>query len=240
MHIKTLMTSSSLVLALLAPAAVMASVGWDDWVSEENGGPWSLCSYSSQAVSGFDCNGSYCDDVRVQCQTMPALVVAFDYNFSDWYSEESSGIGSVSSEGWYRYDDDNSHVCNYSGQSGILTGIHCHGSYCDDIQLECATPKRFADGWWQPVGMVDCSWTGWYSEEQPPLTFATGANRFITGVRCGGAHCDNKRYYVCSLDVPADSCGGECGGSAPSGCWCDAACQSYGDCCDDYTNVCLP
>jgi hypothetical protein len=34
------------------------------------------------------------------------------------------------------------------------------------------------------------------------------------------------------------SCAGACGGQAPSGCWCDATCASYGDCCFDRANVC--
>lgn len=29
-----------------------------------------------------------------------------------------------------------------------------------------------------------------------------------------------------------------CGGQAPGGCWCDAACAEYGDCCEDYQPVC--
>ncbi|MEZ4446673.1 MAG: hypothetical protein R3B72_46780 [Polyangiaceae bacterium] len=29
-----------------------------------------------------------------------------------------------------------------------------------------------------------------------------------------------------------------CGGQAPGGCWCDAACVDYGDCCSDYQGVC--
>ena len=240
MKSKTIATLSTFALALALPAAVMGATSWSDWVSEENGGPWSYCAPSNQAVSGFDCSGGYCDDVRVQCQTLPAGIIVQGYNFSDWYSEEDSGIGTWTSAGWYQYDDSYTHVCNGPGVSGIMTGIHCQGSNCDNIQLECATPRRISDGAWETVAMVDCAWTSWYSEEQPPLVFATGANRFIAGVRCGGSYCDNKRYYVCSLDVPNDSCGGACGSSAPDGCWCDASCQNYGDCCDDYTDVCVP
>ena len=35
----------------------------------------------------------------------------------------------------------------------------------------------------------------------------------------------------------AASCQGSCGGQG-TGCWCDAACTEYGDCCDDYAQVC--
>jgi hypothetical protein len=35
-----------------------------------------------------------------------------------------------------------------------------------------------------------------------------------------------------------NSCKAICGAKAPSGCWCDAACSSYGDCCPDKKAVC--
>lgn len=38
--------------------------------------------------------------------------------------------------------------------------------------------------------------------------------------------------------VPADSCWGRCGGQAPEGCWCDEACDQYGDCCGDICDAC--
>ena len=34
------------------------------------------------------------------------------------------------------------------------------------------------------------------------------------------------------------SCLGNCGGPAPGGCYCDDACQDYGDCCSDYSGCC--
>jgi len=36
----------------------------------------------------------------------------------------------------------------------------------------------------------------------------------------------------------SDSCVGHCGGQAPAGCFCDAACISKGDCCADSCEVC--
>jgi hypothetical protein len=40
-------------------------------------------------------------------------------------------------------------------------------------------------------------------------------------------------------DIPAAaSCEGACGQQAPGGCWCDAACAQYGDCCDDQPRAC--
>ena len=34
------------------------------------------------------------------------------------------------------------------------------------------------------------------------------------------------------------SCEGYCGGQSPAGCYCDDLCSQYGDCCDDYVEIC--
>ncbi len=36
-----------------------------------------------------------------------------------------------------------------------------------------------------------------------------------------------------------DSCQGNCGGQAPSGCYCDLMCSIYGDCCADKWTYCI-
>ncbi len=38
----------------------------------------------------------------------------------------------------------------------------------------------------------------------------------------------------------ASSCIDSCDGQAPTGCWCDAACNQFGDCCVDVENQCRP
>ena len=42
---------------------------------------------------------------------------------------------------------------------------------------------------------------------------------------------------ACVVGGP-DSCAGLCGGQAESGCWCDATCFGYGDCCEDICDFC--
>jgi hypothetical protein len=37
---------------------------------------------------------------------------------------------------------------------------------------------------------------------------------------------------------PGPSCQGLCGGQSPAGCFCDAACAQFGDCCPDKASVC--
>lgn len=41
-------------------------------------------------------------------------------------------------------------------------------------------------------------------------------------------------------DPLVGSCAGQCGGIAPSGCYCDADCMESGDCCPDVAQVCGP
>ncbi|MEM9461019.1 MAG: S8 family serine peptidase [Myxococcota bacterium] len=74
----------------------------------------------------------------------------------------------------------------------------------------------------------------------------------------GGCYCDDActQYNDCCddyqsecLDQPEpepepdpepdpNSCADSCGNQAPGGCYCDALCSQYGDCCEDYGSVC--
>ncbi len=49
---------------------------------------------------------------------------------------------------------------------------------------------------------------------------------------------DAARERDPSSQALAGSCEGNCGGEAPSGCFCDAECVENGDCCPDYRDVC--
>jgi len=57
---------------------------------------------------------------------------------------------------------------------------------------------------------------------------------------CGGSCGECAPPGLCDdagiCEAPA-SCAGQCGGQA-DGCFCDAVCQSYGDCCADFCQVC--
>jgi hypothetical protein len=172
---------------------------WTRWVSEENGGPPAYCQQWNEGAVGAGCSGSYCDNVRLLCETFP-YGITLDSSTNRWtgfFSEEESGLGSVTSAGWYRYDGSTYEVCHRSNTGGIVQGIRCSGRYCDNISLECSVPVRWVNGVRDPATMTNCSWSGWYSEEQGSKDF--GSNRYITGVKCSGRYCDNKQYYVCSL-----------------------------------------
>ena len=228
---------AAFALVTLGGAGVShANLGWTPWVSEENGGPWTYCVGSNEAARGFFCSGGYCDNVRLYCDVLPFDITVHSYVTSGFFSEETDGVGTVTSQGWYRYDTDNSHVCNYSGAAGVMTGIRCRGGNCDDINIECATPYTYFDGAYEPVELTDCEWTGYVSEENSPMYMPVGY--FISGVQCQGSKCDNKRFYMCRMQPSADSCEESCGGEARSGCGCDPWCDYYGDCCSDYVDAC--
>lgn len=144
--------------------------------SEETPGA-SQCP-ADQVVTGFECTGSYCDNVSIECHDYGTNVASFG-QWSMWFEHEHGAIpggpGTVKS----------SHVCP-SGTK--ITGIDCWGNYCDNISIECTS----APG----LGNSRCQWTGWFSEENPgPFLAASGDA--IQGIWCSGTHCDNKRFLVC-------------------------------------------
>jgi len=66
---------------------------------------------------------------------------------------------------------------------------------------------------------------------------------FDLPIECGGTasedECSGENIMQTPTPAPVpDSCLNHCGGG-PSGCFCDDQCQGYGDCCDDYEEICL-
>lgn len=109
---------------------------------------------------------------------------------------------------------DNSGSCE-----GACGGQSADGCWCDDACDNygdcCADKKDVCDG----CGEVMCTL---YCEH--------------------GFETDEDGCQVCSCkDAPAvdpKSCAGSCGEKAPGGCWCDAQCAQYGDCCADKAEIC--
>lgn len=188
--------------ALSIPATASASSYWTNWVSEENGGPAAACNGTTEAATGAGCWGSYCDDTRLLCTTMPygATVIPSSAYWSEWTSEETDGTSTHTSAGWYAYDADNYHVCDWSGTPGFVTGIRCAGDYCDDVSIQCSQMSTRWGRLTYRVGATNCGWSSYDSEEQGSIDF--GADRFIAGVACSGSYCDNLAYYVCSMTDP--------------------------------------
>lgn len=157
---------SSRIDALAAAPDVQAFT-WLNWHSDETVGA-STCS-GDQVVTGFDCSGSYCDNVRLECHDYGADVISH----RPWSA-------------WFEYNGKFRHTCP-SGTK--ITGIDCWGDNCDNISIRCSDVPG--------LGTARCGWTTeWYSEEDPS-PFLADVGDAIQGIWCSGTHCDNKRFYVC-------------------------------------------
>jgi hypothetical protein len=188
------------MLLVMASAFTAKTAGawWTPWISEENG--VATCDDFEEAARGFGCSGKYCDNVQLLCDVLPfgAFPDTENRYWTGYFSEEHDQYSTWYSGGWYPWDNENYEVCyGWDTTPGLVTGIDCSGSYCDNIRLECTQIVQLVYGVPYWLGVTNCSWSGWYSEEQGSVDF--GWNRFITGVECQGSYCDNKRFYVCSL-----------------------------------------
>lgn len=147
------------------------------WHSEETPGD-SECLVG-QVVTGFDCSGHYCDNVRIECHSYGGSVPSATNAFSEWFE--------VGPPPGFAGNPKRMHIC---ASNQKMTGIDCRGSYCDDISIECSPTSG--------LGTSRCGWSNWYSEENPsPFLAPTGTA--IQGVWCSGTHCDNKRFLVCEI-----------------------------------------
>jgi hypothetical protein len=203
------------ILALTFGVANQASAIWTSWVSEEFG--QAKCA-SGTAAYQVHCNGSYCDQVRMNCKTMPGGLNADDWHETDWVEHGGDIFGGGA-------------IKETQCQDGYwATELQCMGDWCDNVRLICTKGTRSHGA---------CEWTTtWWSEEQG--TYPGKAGYLLAGVRCSGPHCDNKQYYICSPRSPGGSCGGTaCNWSSPDGsCFCDSECVNYGDCCPDRNVFC--
>jgi hypothetical protein len=196
--------------------AATASARWTGWMSEEFGGP--LACPSNMVVIGVECRGSFCDQVRLRCDTFPNTFSDASVWESPWIEHGGDIFGNGATKEVTCPDNE------------WVTGMECMGDYCDNVKILCKSTGRAAG---------TCAWTAdWYSEEQG--AFTVPADSYIRGVRCAGMHCDNKQYFVCQArPAAANSCRGRCDVfSSSHSCQCDDACSLYGDCCTDHALHC--
>jgi hypothetical protein len=88
-----------------------------------------------------------------------------------------------------------------------------------------------------------------------PYVMRPSVNPFATEFSPGSLQQMNSHVNAVSCFVPCgssdppqgtpepepdpSSCEGSCDAQAPGGCWCDAQCTQFGDCCSDYANLCI-
>ena len=159
-----------------------ALLGWTPWVSDEQPAG-TTCGNDPTAATAIACSGSYCDNMRLFCGTLPpGFVKGRAVGWSNYVSEEGGGpaVGCV-------WEGPNMPV-------GVIDGIRATGSFSDNISIQCSvlTPP--------PQG-VNCAWSPWFSEEQGQMnfdvSFESRAGALAMAVRCSGSYCDNMSFYVC-------------------------------------------
>jgi hypothetical protein len=188
----------TLVTAVAVGGSALASPYWTAWVSDENGSPYSYCSAWNEAARGVGCSGSYCDNMHIYCDQLPGDITlnpSTDY-WSSWFSEEWNGVYTWTSIGWYQSTQNNMHVCEATMPAGIVSGIRCANSYCDNVSLECDVPVH-SNGTTAVFNRPTCYWSAQYSDENGNIDF--GAGNWVTGAWCYGSYCDRLSYYVCSF-----------------------------------------
>lgn len=140
---------------------------WTGYVSEESTTP-ATCSYGRAAI-GFECTGSFCDNIRMRCEDLPGAQPGYSY-WSPWFEHDGLKQYTCPADEW-------------------ITGIQCWGDYCDNISIRCTSMQVWTTGneLWHSA-----SYGHGYSEENGP--FIAPAGRFIAGIMCSGTHCDEKYY----------------------------------------------
>lgn len=138
---------------------------WTGWTSEEY--EPETCDFDKMQT-GFGCSGSYCDWVKLECN--------------------SPGISNITNRQWLTQVSEEAGGTRFCPWGEFVSGVSTAGRYADNIALECAD----AGG----VSWNACYWTRWVSEEAGgTLLFPVGY--YGVGVQCSGSYCDNKRFYIC-------------------------------------------
>jgi len=122
---------------------------------------------TNQVVTGFDCNGGYCDDVAIEC-----------HNYG----------GTLGASTWSAWFEDAGKTFHSCAAGSYVTGIVCRGDNCDDLAVECTV----ASG---ALAQTNCQWTPFFSEEDDK--FLANIGDAVRGMQCSGTHCDDVRFFVC-------------------------------------------
>lgn len=135
-------------------------------------------------MSGFNCTGWYCDNVRLECHSTRLQIVSRFWTAP--ISEENLGTCSAVSGVTVRCNN-YQQLC---GPDGFMSGVACSGAYCDNVSLECVYLRDYRS--------TGCYWTPWISEEGGGTLFLPDGY-YAAGMECSGAYCDNQRFYACQL-----------------------------------------
>ena len=127
-------------------------------------------------LSGIYCEGSKCNNLRLQCYKTSTRVygadVVVDPDPGMWTSFFSNEFG----------------LMNCDSQK-VITGIQCKGSYCDNLSLECKRINKV-------INYANCDETEEFSNKEGSGFIPQG--KFPVGIRCSGERCSNKTIRYCA------------------------------------------
>ncbi|GMV41147.1 MAG: hypothetical protein AMXMBFR64_28630 [Myxococcales bacterium] len=167
--------------------------------------------------------GCYCDDSCVQYGDCCS-------DYATLCGGEPTGCGGVTYEG----------CCAENG-----TKLQ----YCENDKLTVLNCAENGCGWDGTNGFYDCGKEGEDPSGENPRVCTecvpSCGDAKCGDDGCGGScgSCGPNEYCdagACKAgqDPRGKSCAGNCGGQAPSGCFCDAECLGRGDCCPDVCDSC--
>lgn len=102
---------------------------WTHYVSEEQPEGVTCTSFSftfpfisHKVAIGFECQGGYCDNVRVRCDNFP---------------------GTLGNTRWTHWVEHSGRVAE-CGTNEWMTGVRCWGDWCDNVSLRCSVSDKEA------------------------------------------------------------------------------------------------
>ncbi|CAM3455460.1 hypothetical protein G4177_24835 [Corallococcus sp. ZKHCc1 1396] len=141
---------------------------YSGWTAYTSDGRAAIVCDGSSLPTRAQCEGRYCDNVRLDCQ--PTAGVRGASEWTGYFSDEGYPTAMICPPGRW------------------MTGFTCLGDYCDRVSIQCTEMSN--------ISRKNCFWSGWHSDEAGALTF--GPNLYPAGASCRGDYCDDLKYYLCS------------------------------------------
>ncbi len=193
------------------------ATGMPYWTGITTTGQPPVSCTGNSAVNGLGCFGSNCASITLQCATPPvgASINTANKATSGWFSEEGSTTTQTQhmtySDGTSYNISDNQNQA-FCGSAGVMTGVECSGSLCDNVRITCSKLSSGHLTYTAPTASPgQCMWTPYYSEEEGPRAFPSAftvngqfcgggyCELFVNGVECKDGYCDNMRFYLCPV-----------------------------------------
>lgn len=119
-------------------------------------------------ATGLFCEGQYCDNLFLSCETTSLSSWGSKTSFVDYVSEENGGQRDCP-------------------KGSAVAGLSCKGKYCDEISLLCIEANGALE--------ASCQSSEKFSEEDGGSNLPAGY--IMTGLSCSGKYCDNKQITGC-------------------------------------------